>query len=96
MERLYDQINSMSILHGNYTQVSQPGLLQHVKLSPFGTATATITQECFAVMLVFRMETPLLRQGCRKLSVEGLADVLGQHRQELEGTVCFVSILGRI
>jgi hypothetical protein len=37
-------------------------------------------------MLVFCTETPLRRQMCRKLLVEGLADVLGHYRQELEGT----------
>jgi hypothetical protein len=36
--------------------------LLSIKLSPFGSATATIAQECFLVMLVVGSEPPLLRQ----------------------------------
>jgi hypothetical protein len=46
-------------------------------------------------VLVFRAEAPLLREAGRKLSIEGLTDVLGHHWQKLESTAQYVSIWTR-
>jgi len=76
----------MSTLHCIQCLHLQPGLLRYVEFSPLRATTAAIAEECFAVMLVLRTETPLLRQVCRKLSVEGLTDVFRHDGQEFEGT----------
>lgn len=85
MARVHDQVISMSTLQYIQRLELQSGLLRHVKFSPFGAATAAVTEECFTVMLVFCTETPLLRQVFWKLLAEGLTDVLGHHGQEFEG-----------
>lgn len=77
---------SVSTLHCIQCLELQSGFLRHVKFPSLGPTTAAITEERLAVMLVFRAETPLVCQVCRKLLVEGLTNVLGHYRQEFEGT----------
>jgi hypothetical protein len=96
MERVYDQVINMSTLHCVQVLELQPGLLRHVKFSPFGAATAAIAEECFTVVMVFRTETPLFGQVFRKLLVECLTDVLGHYRQEFEGTASILACTCRL